>query len=71
MERLPIDSAYLIPLMKMLGITYVADFASALCKEAGYTSIANQMELFAKLAIIALSIPELTYLLEVLDEFLA
>lgn len=71
MERLPIDEAYLLPLLKMLGITYIADFAASLCREAGYSSVANQMELFAKLAIIALSIPELYYLMEVLDGFLA
>lgn len=71
MERLPIDEVYLLPLLKMLGITYIADYAASLCREAGYGSIASQMEIFAKLAIIALSIPELTYLMEVLDGFLA
>lgn len=71
MERLPIDEVYLLPLLKMLGITYVADFAASLCREAGYTSVANQMEIFAKLSIIALSIPGLSYLMEVLDGFLA
>lgn len=71
MERLPIDEVYLLPLLKMLGITYIADFAASLCREAGYTSVAGQMEMFAKLAIIALSIPELYYLMEVLDGFLA
>ncbi|MCM1106333.1 MAG: stage III sporulation AC/AD family protein [Blautia sp.] len=70
MERLPIETSYLMPLLKILGITYIADFSAALCREAGYGSIASQIELFAKLAIIALSIPELTYLVEVLDEFL-
>lgn len=70
-ERLPIDEVYLLPLLKMLGITYIADYAASLCREAGYGSVANQMEIFAKLAIIALSIPELTYLMEVLDGFLA
>lgn len=71
MDRLPIDEAYLLPLFKMLGITYIADFAASLCREAGFAAVANQMEMFAKLAIIALSIPELYYLMEVLDGFLA
>lgn len=69
-ERLPIDSTYLMPLLKMLGVMYVADFASSVCREAGYSSVASQMELFAKLSIIALSIPELTYLVDVLEKFL-
>ena len=70
MEQLPIDSAYLIPLFKMLGITYIADFASSVCRESGYSSVAGQMELFAKLSIVALSIPELEYLVDVLENFL-
>ena len=55
-DRLPIDEAYLTPLFKMLGITYVADFAANFSRESGYSSLAGQMELFAKLSIIALSI---------------
>ena len=69
-DRLPIDEAYLTPLFKMLGITYVADFAANFSRESGYSSFAGQMELFAKLSIIALSIPELMYLVDVLENFL-
>ena len=69
-DRLPIDEAYLTPLFKMLGITYVADFAANFSRESGYSSLAGQMELFAKLSIIALSIPELTYLIQVMEQFL-
>lgn len=69
-DSLPIDEAYLTPLFKMLGITYVADFAANFSRESGYSSLAGQMELFAKLSIIALSIPELMYLVDVLENFL-
>ena len=69
-DRLPIDEAYLTPLFKMLGITYVADFAANFSRESGYSSLAGQMELFAKISIIALSIPELMYLVDVLENFL-
>lgn len=68
--RLPIESTYLFLLLKMLGIMYVADFASSICRESGYSSIAGQMELFAKLSIVVLSIPELMYLVNVLENFL-
>ena len=50
--------------------TYVADFAANFSRESGYSSLAGQMELFAKLSIIALSIPELMYLVDVLENFL-
>lgn len=68
--RLPIDASYLVPLFKMLGITYVADFAASFCRESGHSSVAGQVELFAKLSIIALSVPELMYLVDVLENFL-
>lgn len=69
-ESLPMETKYLTSLFKMLGITYVADFAASFCRESGYSSVAGQMELFAKLSIIALSIPELQYLVDVLENFL-
>jgi stage III sporulation protein AD len=69
--RLPIGDGNLGILLKLLGITYVAEFASSICRDAGYSSIAGQIELFAKLTILALSIPTVTYILELLDEFLA
>jgi stage III sporulation protein AD len=69
--RLPIGDGSLGILLKLLGITYVAEFASSICRDAGYSSIAGQIELFAKLTILALSIPTVTYILELLDEFLA
>jgi stage III sporulation protein AD len=52
----------------MLGITYVADFSASVCREAGYGSVAGQIELFAKLSIVALSIPELWVLLRLIEQ---
>ena len=70
LDYLPVDNTYLLPLLKMLGIAYIAEFSSSICKESGYSAIAGQMELFAKLSIVALSIPELMYLMDVLEKYL-
>ena len=48
----------------MVGITYIAEFASGICKDAGYQTIAGQIETFVKLTILALGMPVLTALLE-------
>ena len=56
-------------LLKMLGIAYVAEFASSICKDAGHQSISGMIELFAKLSIVALSIPGLMFLIETLEQF--
>jgi stage III sporulation protein AD len=54
----------------MLGIACIADYVSSLCREAGFASIGNELEIFAKLSIVALGIPELKYLLAVIEEFI-
>ncbi len=61
---------YLGLLFKMLGITYVAEFSSALCKDAGYQSIASQIEIFAKLTILVMSLPIVLALMRTIQEFL-
>lgn len=65
-----IDSSYIATLIKMLGITYLAEFSSGICKDAGYQSIATQIELFGKLTILVLSLPILLALLRTIQEFL-
>lgn len=69
-EYLPVEEGFFTALLKMLGITYLADFAASICREAGYGSIAGQLELFAKISIIALSIPELTCLVGMIENLL-
>ena len=68
MDTLPVDPALLKALLKMLGITYVADFSASVCREAGYGSVAGQMELFPKLSIVALSNPDLWLLLRLIEQ---
>lgn len=65
-----IENSYILTLLKMLGITYLAEFSSGLCKDAGYQSIATQIETFGKLSILVLSLPILLALLRTIQEFL-
>lgn len=66
-----IDLVYMETLLKMLGITYMAEFASGICKDAGYQAIAAQIEMFGKITILVLSMPILLTLLKTLQEFLS
>ncbi len=65
------DAGYLATMLKMIGITYIAEFSSGICKDAGYQTIAVQIEIFSKLTILALGMPVLLALLETIQEFLA
>ena len=69
-EKIQIKSTYITALLKMLGVTYVAEFSSAICKDAGYQTIAQQIEIFSKLTILVLSMPILLALLETIQDFL-
>ena len=55
---------------KMTGITYSAEFASGICKDAGYSSLGKQIEIFGKLTILAVSMPVLLALFGTLDQIL-
>lgn len=69
LHMIAIEETYYIQLLKMLGVAYIAEFSSSICKDAGHQSIAGMLELFAKLSIIALSIPGLLFLVETLEGF--
>lgn len=66
-----LETAYIGTLIKMLGITYIAEFSAGICKDAGYQTIAIQIEIFGKLAVLALCMPVLLTLLETIQEFLS
>ncbi|MCI9123590.1 MAG: stage III sporulation protein AD [Eubacterium sp.] len=65
-----IDGVYLDTILKMLGITYITQFASDLCKDAGYSAVSGQIELFARISILFLSFPVLMALVEMIGEVL-
>ena len=65
-----INTDYVAVLLKMIGITYVAEFATGICKDAGYQTIASQIEIFAKLTILTFSMPVLEALLLTIKDFL-
>lgn len=66
-----VKNVYLGTLLKMVGITYIAEFASGICKDAGFSSLGVQIEMFGKLSILVLSGPVLLALLETLQRFIA
>lgn len=67
---LQLDENYIKLLMKMIGITYIAQFASEICKDAGYGAIGTQVEMFGKVAILFVSMPLMLALLETIGAFL-
>lgn len=69
LDMVAMEEKYYLQLLKMLGVAYMAEFASSICKDAGQQSIAGMVELFAKISIVALSIPGMVFLVETLGQF--
>ena len=69
-ESFPIDSSYLTVLVKIIGITYIGQFSSAICKDAGYQMVGTQIDLFCKLSVMVLSMPVLLAILDTISEFM-
>lgn len=63
------DNQYYGLLFKMLGITYLCEFCSSICKDAGYQAIGSQIEIFGKITILLAGIPILMTLLETIQDF--
>ena len=70
-DFIQISPLYLATLLKMTGISYVAEFSSGICRDAGYGAIGKQIEIFGKLSILAVSMPIVLALLETLERFLS
>ena len=66
----PVNEIYVRTLLKIVGVSYIAEFASHVCRDAEYGAVGSQIEIFGKLTVLAVSMPILTALLETLNDFL-
>lgn len=63
------DDKYYGLLFKMIGIAYLSEFCSGICKDAGYQAIGAQVEIFGKLTILLAGLPILMTLIETIQSF--
>ena len=66
-----LDNVYILTVLKIIGITYVAEFASDVCKDCGYSSMANLVQVVGKLTVLCISMPILLALLETINGILS
>ncbi len=67
---LSIESEYIFIMLKMIGIAYIAEFVIGICKDAGFSAISGQIEIFAKISILVVSLPLLHTFLEMMGSLL-
>lgn len=63
-QKANLDSIYITTVLKVIGIAYIAEFGSQICKDSGEGAIASKIELGGKILIMVLALPILTALLE-------
>lgn len=62
---------YLAILLKVIGITYICEFSAGICKDAGYGTVADQIEVLGKLSVMFAGIPILFAVIEQMQSFIS
>ena len=65
-----IPQSYFQILLKLIGISFICEFASNICKDARQASIAKQIEFAGKLAILIVGLPVFESLLGTIQKLL-
>lgn len=69
-RRAGINYFFLSTLLKILGVAYLAEFAAAICQDAGEQAVAKKVEFAAKIIIAVLALPIMVAILESLMELM-
>lgn len=69
-DKTYINKQFLGILLKITGIAIITEFAVSICADAGEKAIASKIEIGSKVVIIAMSIPIISSLLELIIEIL-
>ncbi len=64
------NAVYVKVLLKIVGIAYISEFCSNLCKDVGYGVLSAQVELAGKLTILVCALPILSGLIKVMDKLM-
>lgn len=69
-DKTYINKQFLGILLKITGIAIITEFAVSICSDAGEKAIASKIEIGSKVIVIAMSIPIISSLLELIIEIL-
>ena len=57
LDDIGLESRYFEILLKIVGISYLCEFVSNICKESGFPAVAGQIEIGGKLTMMVMSMP--------------
>ena len=67
-QYIGLDNEYITIILKIIGISYVAEFTSDVCKDCGYGAMSNQIQTVGKLTVLGISMPIVLALLETIGK---
>lgn len=67
MNRSGVESVYYQILLKIMGLAWISQLASDICDEAGCRAISQQISIYGKLMILAVSLPVITSVIETIE----
>lgn len=59
-----VNMFYLLTVLKIIGVAYVAEFGAQVCRDAGEGAIASKIEFAAKILVMVLALPIVVAILE-------
>lgn len=65
-----VNMTYFTIILKVIGISYIAEIATQITKEAGQSSIASKIEIAGKVIIIGMAIPIITAIIQFVVEIM-
>ncbi len=68
-ELMPGGGTYIGILFKVVGITYICECSAGICKDAGLSSVASQIEILGKVSVLMAGLPILLSVITKIQEF--
>lgn len=69
-KKLDIGIGYIGIILKIIGISYISEFCTQICQDAGENAIASKIELGGKVIIMLISVPIITELLDLITKLI-
>ncbi|HWQ72250.1 MAG TPA: stage III sporulation protein AD [Desulfitobacteriaceae bacterium] len=63
-DKANVNSYYLLIVLKIVGISYLAEFGAQICRDAGEGALATKVEMAAKVSVLVLAIPIIAAIME-------
>ena len=70
-QEVDVNTIYIQIIFKIIGISYLAEFGSQLCNDAGESAISSKIEFAGKVLIMVVSAPILMTLMDLITKLLA